>query len=81
MIRRDFLRVTALGTAGSSLSVVPGLFSNKIIEEWDPQKPLTVPGNELTVQPVLMYSIQARREQTSWRFAARRIGVKWDSVI
>jgi len=67
MIRREFLRVTALGTAGSSLSVVPGLFSNKIIEEWDPQRPLTVTGNNLTVQPVLMYSIQAIKEQTSWR--------------
>ena len=33
--RREFLRVSALGTAGATLSFAPGLFSDKIMEEWD----------------------------------------------
>ena len=65
--RRDFLHVSALGTAGAALSFTPSLFSEGMTDEWDPVKPLVVPGRALKVQPVLMYRIQDRREQTSWR--------------
>ncbi|HBE42735.1 MAG TPA: hypothetical protein DDW27_16330, partial [Bacteroidales bacterium] len=67
MIRRDFLRVSALGSAGATLSGVSGILPGNITGEWDPQRPLAITGNALTVQPVLMYSVQAKKEQTSWR--------------
>ena len=65
--RREFLSVSAFGTAGATLSFVPNLFPESDIQNWDPNKPLIVPGKELKVQPVLMYSIQERREQSSWK--------------
>lgn len=65
--RREFLRVSALGTAGVTLSFAPGLFTGNKIEDWNPDKPLMVQGKTLMVQPVLMYSVQKRREQASWR--------------
>ena len=71
--RREFLRVSALGTAGATLSFAPGHFSDNIIEEWNPDRPLVALGNALRVQPVLMYRVQTKKEQTSWR--------SWGDVI
>jgi hypothetical protein len=67
--RRQFLRVAALGTAGATLSFTPGLFVDKKVtyEDWDPGKPFVIQGKELRVQPVFMYHLRERREQTSWR--------------
>jgi len=65
--RREFLHVTALGTAGATLSFVPNLFPDNETGSWDPNKPFIVPGKELKVQPVLMYSIQERKPQSSWK--------------
>jgi hypothetical protein len=67
--RRQFLRVAALGTAGATLSFTPDLFAARKItyEDWDPGKPCVIPGRELRVQPVFMYHLRERREQTSWR--------------
>src|SRR5450759_2594796 len=63
----DKVSVTALGTAGATLAFAPDLFANNEIEDWDPNKPFIVSGKELKVQPILIYSIQERKEQTSWK--------------
>ena len=68
--RREFLRVAALGTAGATLSSFrPDFFSTREVSfrNWDPDKPFKIPGKALRVQPVFMYHIRERREQTSWR--------------
>ena len=39
--------------------------------KWDPDAPLTVPGKELKVQPVLMYCVQEHRDETSYRFLGK----------
>ena len=70
--RRKFVQVTGTSALGavamSGLSwSAPDLFANNEIEDWDPNKPFIVSGKELKVQPILMYSIQERKEQTSWK--------------
>ena len=68
--RREFLRVTALGAAGATLSsFTPDFLASKdvLFEDWNPVKPFKIPGRALRVQPVFMYHIRERREQTSWR--------------
>lgn len=67
--RREFIRITALGTTAATLSFTPEIFSGQKItyENWDPYKPFKIPGKQLRVQPVFMYNIPERREQTSWR--------------
>ena len=65
--RREFIRVSAFGTAGATLSFMPEFFPDIKTETWDPDMPFIDSGKELRVQPVLMYSIQERREQSSWK--------------
>ena len=68
--RREFLRVAALVTAGVTLSSFrPDFLATKevLFYDWDPDKPFRIPGKALRVQPVFMYHIRERREQTSWR--------------
>jgi len=67
MNRREFLEVTAIGAAGATLGLAAsGLFSQEV-EDWDPNKPLLIPGKPLTVQPVLMYRVPERKPETSWK--------------
>ena len=68
--RREFLRVTALGATGAALSsFTPDFLAAKevLFKDWDPSNPFKIPGKALRVQPVFMYHIRERREQTSWR--------------
>lgn len=51
------------------MSFTPDFFASKKVtyEDWDPHKPCIIHGKELRVQPVFMYHIRERREQSSWR--------------
>lgn len=78
--RRSFIKTTSVVAPG--LFIVPSQTISGLgyetqdhkfningagIEDWNPDKPFIVQGKELRVQPVLMYSIQERKEQTSWK--------------
>ncbi len=65
MNRREFIGMSALGIAGTSL-MYPYL-SNGSDQDWNPNEPYKISGKKLRVQPVLLYSIAQRREATSWR--------------
>ncbi len=64
--RRRFLGVSALGAAGAAMALGAAAKSRPL-SNWDPDKPVIRTGNPLTIQPILLYSIPERREQTSWR--------------
>ena len=63
--RREFIELSALGIAGASL--VKPAFAGSKKTAWDPEKPFSLSGTKLRVQPVLLYEIYKKREQTSWR--------------
>jgi hypothetical protein len=73
--RRDFINTTS--SVATGLIIIPSYVSselgnrvpsdNLIIEDLDSDKSLIVIEKALKVQPVLMYQIQERREQASWR--------------
>jgi len=63
--RREFIQVSALGAAGTSLVLSPQASATNI--SWDPDKPMLQTGKKLIVQPVLIYQIYQKRPQTSWR--------------
>ena len=65
--RREFLGLTTAGIAGASVGFTSPVFSDKPIEEWEPDKPMVVPGKTLKVQPVLTYRIAKRELHRSWR--------------
>ncbi len=65
--RRRFLRVTA-GTCCSLLLPVSGkLGAAHPGDDWDPERPLLQDYRKLVVQPVFMYRLPVRREQSSWK--------------
>jgi len=65
--RRQFVSLTGLGLYGGLLRWSPALRAAAVAEPWNPDKPFPVVGRKLRVQPVLMYSLPTRREQTSWK--------------
>lgn len=71
MNRRDFLAASAGTIAAASVSGTVALGGNKVDQTWDPDRPLVAVGKPLKVQPVLMYSVQTPREQSSWRSWSR----------
>lgn len=67
MSRRQFVGLTTSGIAGALLGHAIPAPSTGEPGEWNADRPLLVTGRPLRVQPVLMYSIQQKRESTSWR--------------
>lgn len=65
--RREFLQLTAAGTAVVSLAGAASLLANKKIDNWNPDKPLLQPGKSLVVQPVLMYTESQPVKQRSYK--------------
>jgi len=65
MNRREFISLTALGVAGAGL-IAPSL-SAAAGNEWNPQAAYAISGQEIRVQPVLLYDLAQKREATSWR--------------
>ena len=64
MNRRQFMGATALGVtaAGLGLSTAAG---EEI--DWNPERPYSISGARLVVQPLLVAQLHNRREATSWR--------------
>ena len=74
MNRREFNRMATAGLAGGALGLSSVLASeDSIIESWDPEKPPTIVGRPLRVQPVLAHAVVTPREKTSWR--------SWSEII
>ncbi len=67
MNRREFLELTAAGTAAISLAGIAPLYSGRTIPDWNPDAPFMKIGRELIVQPVLMYTESTPRKQTSYK--------------
>jgi L-fucose isomerase-like protein len=67
MNRREFGLRTAAGAAATFIAGNTTLEAKDTFEDWDPDRPLTVTGQPLRVQPVLLYNRVQRRDQTSWR--------------
>jgi len=65
--RREFLEISAAGTAAMSLAGIAYLYADESIRDWDPQLPLKKIGNKLVVQPVLMYTVSAPKQQSSYK--------------
>lgn len=65
MDRREFIEMSAVGLAGAPF-IIP-TFSSGPVQDWDPDKPVKIEGEKLSVQPVLLYNISKRRPQVSWR--------------
>ena len=63
--RREFIGVSAMGVAAAGLALAGK--SSAAASEWNPEKPMIRTGKPLTIQPILLYSIAQKREQTSWR--------------
>jgi hypothetical protein len=66
MNRREFMGVTALGVTAAGLAVASPA-RNSVPNEWNPDNALLRTGKPLVIQPILLYSLSQRREQTSWR--------------
>ncbi|MBN1561550.1 hypothetical protein JW998_14965, partial [candidate division KSB1 bacterium] len=64
--RRQFMGVSALGVAGASLALGATLKATST-SDWNPDKAMIRTGAPLTIQPILLYGVSERREQTSWR--------------
>ena len=67
MNRREFLELTAAGTAAISLGAIPPLYAAKDIRDWNPDAPFMKIGQKLIVQPVLMYTVSTPRKQSSYK--------------
>ena len=65
--RRHFLHLSALGVAGGCLARHTFAWAADPIGGWDPTRPLLDSAKSLRVQPVLMYRLPVRQEQTSWK--------------
>lgn len=66
--RRQFLGTTTALMAGAGLipvfTATPPAWADDL---WDPARPYRVTTRPLRVQPILMYRVPVRREQTSWK--------------
>jgi L-fucose isomerase-like protein len=70
MNRREFLSITtgALAGVGLTSSLAVGSAAQEAVPaDWDPERPLVVPGRPLRIQPVLIYATAQRKEATSWK--------------
>ena len=65
--RRAFLGATALGVASATLPSGRATAAEAASGDWDPDRPMVRTGTPLRVQPILLYSLSQRKEQTSWR--------------
>jgi len=65
--RREFLELTAVGTAAISLAGIPPLFAGKSIPDWNPDAPFMKIGRKLIVQPILMYTVSTPKKQSSYK--------------
>ncbi|MBM3747386.1 MAG: sugar isomerase [Acidobacteria bacterium] len=65
--RRDFVGLAAGAGLLPGLSIGPARAAEWAADLWDPERPFLKLGRPLKVQPVLMYSLPKRREQTSWK--------------
>ena len=66
MNRREFLGITALGSAAISLTGLPHSYASQS-SDWNPHKPLIKLGQRLRVQPVLMYTVSHPKKQRSYK--------------
>ncbi|HEY5910037.1 MAG TPA: sugar isomerase [Verrucomicrobiae bacterium] len=78
LCRRAFLGLAARGSAGALLAWTPTLLAGTSPLDWDPRAPFRVLGRVLKVQPVFMYALPQRREQSSWRSWG---GVQTESAV
>lgn len=67
MNRREFLELSAAGTAAISLSGLTPLFARKSIPLWEPDAPFMEIGKTLIVQPILMYTVSTPQKQRSYK--------------
>ena len=65
--RRAFLGLAARGSLGAMLAWTPSLYASATTLDWDPEKPFRALGRPLKVQPVFMYALPTKKEQSSWR--------------
>jgi L-fucose isomerase-like protein len=63
--RRQFIQIA--GSSAITAAPAVSAAAASAVEGWDPAKPLVRLGRELTIQPVFMYRIPQKREQTSWK--------------
>ncbi len=66
MTRREFIELAAAGAAGAG-SMLSKPFFHSPSGEWDPSRPPATDAIPFKVQPILIYSLSRRQEQTSWR--------------
>lgn len=67
MNRREFVGLSAASIAGRILGLSSAGANTTHDEPWDPAAPLIVTGKPLRVQPILMYRVAQKREETSWK--------------
>ena len=67
MSRREFLGLTAAGTAAVGVTGISQLFASGVIEDWDPDRPFLKIGKKLRVQPILMYTVSHPKKQSSYK--------------
>jgi len=65
--RRQFVWLTSCAIGGGCIGLPSSFAAQNETEGWNPKKPFFLPGKKLKVQPVFMYSLPTRREQTSWK--------------
>ncbi len=76
--RRRFLGLAAWGSAGALLAWTPSAFADPAANDWDPNRPFRKLGQPLKVQPVFMYALPTRKDQSSWRSWG---GVQTESAV
>ncbi len=67
MNRREFVGLTTASITGGVLGFGRSSSGQDQVKEWDPAQPFIVTGQELKVQPVLMYRTAKKRQATSWK--------------
>jgi len=67
MNRREFVGLTTASITGGVLGFARSSFGQSQVKEWDPDHPFIVTGQELKVQPILMYRTAKKRPATSWK--------------